>query len=274
MTQSEEVLESAFLQHARKALERLFTLAREKDELNFALSLSTEFKPYTYTSAMEAQRAFKEYEEFLSLPEFYRKNIRLLVILSFYCYVAEAAGLWCIPMCMLQVLAGKTYSLDPFRNLVAKHKGTGKNIAPNANKVMGALAREAEALGLKDVCEVFTNAFDGDLRNGVAHADYVLNEEGIHVRGRHDRARLITWPDLPTMLNNGINLYHVLRDVVGSFEHVYETPKVVTGSINDKDPPGCYMIDCDVDTGMLTVSAGIGITAEDLLQKFRDKRAV
>ena len=204
MFATEQVYESKFLQQASKELKHLFERAREKDELNFALSLSSEFKPYTFTSAMEAQRAFQEYEEFLECEGFRDKPIRTRVALNFYCYVAESAGLWCIPMCMLGIVAGKKYNTDPFRFLVKKHKPTGKNIAPNANKVMAALVEYSTELGLQDVAAVFAKGFDSDLRNGIAHADYALSNEGIHVRGRHDWARLIPWPELQTLVNDGI----------------------------------------------------------------------
>jgi hypothetical protein len=272
-SKDDEVEESEFLKQSRLALEKLFATAREKDELNFALSLSSEFKPYTFTSAMEAQRAFHEYEEFLESKECRDKPIRIRIVLNFYCYVAESAGLWCIPMCMLGVVAGQKYNTDPFRYLVKRHKATGKNIAPNANKVMGALVEYSTELCLHDVATVFTNGFDGDLRNGVAHADYALSNEGIHVRGRHDLARLITWTELQRLVNDGVGLYHVLRDVVSHYQHFYETPRVVNGSMNDRDPVGCYLIHSDATTRTMSVSGGVGFTAETLLERLHAKNA-
>jgi hypothetical protein len=262
--------ESEFLHRARRAFDNLFESAQEKDELNFALSLAAEFKPYRFTSAMEAQVAYREYEEFLELAQFAGKGIRVRVALNFYCYVAEAAGLWCIPMCMLGVIAGEKYNVDPFRPLVRQQSSTGKNVAPNTNKVMGALTSRAEELGLNDVADVFRNAYDADLRNGVAHSDYVLESDGIYVRGRHDMARKISWPELQQLFNDGVGLYHVLRDTVNQYQSQYESPKVVRGTMNDRDPPCYHVIYFDRDKRTMTVMGSHGVTPEKLLEMHRE----
>lgn len=83
---SEEIAtsETGFLDRARATLDDLFERARAKDELNFALSLSGEFKPYTYTSAMESQDAFRDFDEFMALDQFRGRSIRLRVAFSYY----------------------------------------------------------------------------------------------------------------------------------------------------------------------------------------------
>ena len=53
-----------------------------------------------------------------------------------------------------------------------------KSIAPNANKVLGDLGGHSQELGFVEMAEVFRDVFDGDIRNGYAHADYVIWEDG------------------------------------------------------------------------------------------------
>jgi len=260
--------QSNFLEKARAALEHLFESARTKNELNFALSLAPEFKAYTLTSAIDAQRAYREYGDFLQLEQFKGQGIAVRVAMALYCHTAEAAGLWGVPMCQLLVLSGENYTTSPFNYLVAKHKATGQTIAPNANKVMRALADESSAQGMDALAEVFRDAFDPDLRNGFAHADYALSTEGVHVRGRHDQARIIGWPEFHALLNDGIGLLDVLKDVIKQYEIFYQTPRIVAGTTHPEDPIGHWMIYSDPVLRTMTVSGGAGWTPEKLTEKF------
>lgn len=263
---------SAFLSKADRALRHLFECAREKDELSFALSLSPEFKPYTLTSAIDAQKAYREYGEFLGLKQFHGQGIRVRVALAFYCHAAEAAGLWGVPMCMLGVIEGKKYNTDPFFYLVKNHKVSGQLVAPNANRVMGTMAGCASELGLTDLAEVFRDAFDPDVRNGFAHADYALSSEGLHVRGRHDRERIVGWPELERLFNDGVGLFHVLGEVIKHYQDFYQTPKVVFGTWNADEPEGNWLIYSNPETRTMSVSGGPGCTPEALLDGIKAKQ--
>lgn len=266
---SEETLSpsSPFLEKAERALEDLFERARAKDELNFALSLAPEFKAYTLTSAIDATRAVKEYRSFLELEQFYRESIRARVALAYYCHVAEAAGLWGVPMCMLGVLEGEKYNISPFDYLVRNHKVSGETVAPNANKVMGTMAGCADSLGLSELASVFRDAFDPDIRNGYAHADYAISHEGLHVRGRHNRARIISWPEFNGILTDGVGLFDTLGGVITKYQVYYQVPKIVSGTANDLDRVGNWLIYSDPVAKTMSVSGGSGISLESLRKR-------
>lgn len=255
------------LQKYERALNLLFEEARNKDELNFALSLSPEFKAYTLTSAMDAQRAFRDYSDFLNLEQFSGQSIRVRIAMAFYCHIAEAAGLWGVPMCMLLVRAGAHYDLSPFSELVKRHPITGQTIAPNANKTMRYLAEEAKSQGLHELAEVFRDAFDADLRNAFAHSDYALSPEGILVRGRHDQQRTITWQEFGEHLSLGTGLFGVLQQVIAKYEKIYQTPKIVMGTTSDHDPMGTWLIYSNPNSKSMTVTGGPGCTTEFLLKE-------
>lgn len=259
--------EALFLDKARAALDNLFDRARAQDELNFALSLSGEFKAYTYTSAMESQHAFRDFDEFMALDQFRGRPIRLRVAFSYYLYTAESAGLWCIPMAVMGVVAGGHYNVEPFNRWVRRDKATGQNVSPNANKVMNALEGAATNLGLTDLAEVFRDAFDNDLRNGIAHSDYVISpSEGVYVRGRHDRSRLIRFPELESIVQRGIGLLYELRNAVKDAQRIYETPKAVFGTMNDRDPPCWYALYSDPVQHTFSVVGAHGLTEESVLE--------
>jgi len=267
MGEEVSTLEPVFLGKARAAFDNLFERTRAKDELNFALSLSGEFKAYTYTSSMESQYAFQDFDEFMALDQFQNRVIRLRVAFSYYLYTAESAGLWCIPMAVMGVLAGGHYNVEPFNRWVRKDKATGQNVGPNANKVMSVLERSATDLGLADLAEVFRDAFDSDLRNGIAHSDYVISpSEGVYVRGRHDRARLIRFPELESILHRGIGLLYELRDAVNDMKRIYETPKAVFGTMNDRDPPCWHALHSDPVRHTFSVLGGHGLTEASVLE--------
>lgn len=265
-------VQSELLTKARGALGQLFDNAKAKDELNFALSLAPEFKAYTLTSAMDAARAYREYGDFLQLEQFNGQGIRVRVALALYCHTAEAAGLWGVPMCLLLVLSGEHYTTTPFAYLVEKHRVTGKTIAPNANKVMRALADEASSQSLDELAAVFRDAFDPDLRNGFAHADYALSTEGVHVRGRHDRERIIKWPEFHSLLNDGIGLFDVLGQVIVQYQDFYRTPRIVTGTTHPDDPIGHWMIYSDPVACTMSVSGGAGCAPEFLMAQFNARQ--
>lgn len=266
MGESVSTSEAVFLDKARVALDNLFEFARAKDELNFALSLSGEFKAYTYTSAMESQRAFRDFDEFMALDQFRGRPIRLRVAFSYYLYIAESAGLWCIPMAVMGVLAGGYYNIEPFNRWVRKDKATGQNVGPNANKVMSALERAATDLGLTNLAEVFHDAFDNDLRNSIAHSDYAVSpSEGVYVRGRHDHSRLIRFPELESIVQRGIGFLYELRNAVKDTQRIYETPKAVFGAMNDRDPPCWHALYSDPVEHTFSVVGGHGLTEESVL---------
>lgn len=86
---------------------------------------------------------------------------------------------------MMRIASGDDYSLWPFQNLVAKHKASGALIAPNANKIMKDLLGHSHELGLENIKAVIIETFDPDLRNGYAHADYIVWNDGIRLRKRN-----------------------------------------------------------------------------------------
>jgi hypothetical protein len=264
--------EAAFLAKSRAALNDLFERARATDELNFVSCLSGEFKAYTFTSAMESRQAFQDFEDFLALEQFRNKPIRLRVAFSYYLYTAESAGLWCIPMAVMGVLAGGHYNIEPFNRWVRKDKATGQNVGPNANKVMSTLQAAATELGLTDLAEAFRDAFDNDLRNGIAHSDYAVSPaEGVYVRGRDDQSRLIRFVELETILQRGLGLWYELRDTVIAFEQAYLTPRAVFGSLNDRDPPCWHALYRDPVDHTFTITGGHGLTEETVMELVKQK---
>jgi len=251
-----------FLDKAHVALRDLFQRAKAADELNFAFSLAPGSRPYSVSPVFDAHDAFKDYYDFLVNHR--GEKICARIALAFYCHVSEASGFWEIPKNLLCIIKGGTYNPMPFWEFVRLHSTSGQLIAPNANKIMASIAGLANEIGLSDLAGVFRDAFDPDLRNGYAHADYAIDTKGVYVRARYEQARLIEWGEFNLLLDKGINFYSTLMCVVGEFMRQYEVPRVVEGRLNDRDPTCNWRISYDVQKGQFSIIGGVGLTADAL----------
>ena len=154
---------------------------------------------------------------------------------------------------MPRVAEGEKYNPWPFQKLVEKHKATGNIIAPNANKVLRNLSGHAKDLGLDALAEVFRDAFDGDLRSGYAHADYVIWDDGIRLRKRNGgHPRKVTWPEFEALFERGINVFHLLTQLVQEYVRSYCPAKLIQGRLAD-EPEGTWTIYADPEKGTFRI---------------------
>lgn len=245
-SESFEADNEAFFDKVEIAFAELFELAKSKNELHFALSLNPEFRGMQdagWSTAEETIYAFDEYREIIENLKY--KNHKVRVALGFYCNLSEASGYYEIPKNMLRVSDGNHYILWPFKELVKKHKDTGKIIAPNANKVIKDLVGHAQTIGLHNLSEVFRDAFDSDLRNAYAHADYIIWNDGIRLRKRNGGyPRIVKWAEFDFLFNRAINFFHILRSIVNEYILSYNPAKTIVGKLAN-EPEGKWLIQYD-----------------------------
>jgi len=86
------------------------------------------------------------------------------------------------------------------------------------------------------------------------------------VRGRHDRSRLIRFPELESIVQRGIGLLYELNNTVKDTQRIYETPKAVFGTMNDRDPPCWHALYSDPIEHTFSVVGGHGLTEESVLE--------
>lgn len=247
----------AFFVRADASIRKLFEAAKAKNELHFALALMPETRGMQdagWNTAHETQRAFFEYLEFLENLE--SSPIKARVSISFYCHLAEASGFYEVPKNMLRIAGGESHLLTPFKNLVKQHSETGKRIAPNANKVLRDLAGHAATLGLDDLASVFADAFDPDVRNGFAHADYVVWDDGLRLPMRNGgQSRVIPWEDWDFLFNRAANFFNLLQELIAEHIQSYNTPKKIRARLNE-EPEADWVIFQDADTGAFGIRTG------------------
>lgn len=246
-----------FYEKIERAFRDLFEAARNKHELHFAMALMPEMRGMQVTgwnTAADTQHAFDEYIEFLERQEDGRMKCR--VALSFYCHIAEASGYYEVPKNMLRIAGGQSHVLWPFMDLVQAHKQTGERIAPNANKVLKDLAGHAKELRFDELAEVFRDAFDPDVRNGYAHADYIIWNDGLRLPKRNGGyARKVSWKEFNAIFERGINFFHILRHVVGEYVRSYDPPKTIKARLQD-EPEMDWTIYCDPKSGAFGITSG------------------
>ena len=245
-----------FFEKAEKAFAELFKLAKAKNELHFALSLTPEFRGVQgpgWNTADETHRAFEDYLNFINKnPD---SPFKARVGLAFYCHMAEASGFYEIPKNLMRVAEGNRYNLWPFRSLNKKHKTTGEIIAPNANRVLQDLAGHAKELGLTDLAEIFRDAFDSDLRNGYAHADYVIWNDGVRLPKRNGGTpQIVSWPEFSACFDRGINFFNLLREIVNEQKNYYNPAKEIVGQLAE-EPKRTWVIEADPAKGIFSISS-------------------
>lgn len=244
-----------FFDKTERAFRALFDLAQQKNELHFALALMPEMRGMQDAGWCTATEAHKAFDEYLSFIETAKGPIRFRIALAFYCHTAEASGFYEVPKNMLRIAGGEGHVLWPFMHLVESHRLTGERIAPNANKVLKDLAGHAETVGLHELAEVFRDAFDSDIRNGYAHADYVIWDDGLRLRKRNGgQPRVIPWDEFSAIFNRGINVFHILRQLVVEYVQSYAEPRTIRARLNN-EPEGEWTIYCE-PTGAFGITTG------------------
>jgi hypothetical protein len=234
------------LKDAGDALTDLFEAARQKNELQFVFALNPEFRGTRgpgWNSAEECFVAMGDYVRFLNdsndnKPELQRLRIR--VALAYYCHVSEASGFYEVPKNMLRVAEGKNYIITPFMDMVESHKVTGDAIAPNANKILKDLIGHCYALAFKKLAGVLNTLFDSDLRNGFAHADYVIWDDGIRLTKRNGGIpRIVPYDEFNVQIGKAVGFFETLADVRRGFLEIYNPPKTFRGKLGDAPETDC-----------------------------------
>ena len=176
-----------FYKKAERALREVFEKAKAANELHFAMALMPEMRGMQDSGWNTAEEAADAYAQYGALLDKLAQDdvVRVRVVLALYLHTAECSGFYEVPKKMLLTSEGKGNSYLPFQNLVKKNRKTGEAIASNANAIMKDLMGHSWLLGFYELSEVFKEAFDADVRNAIAHADYIIAKDGFRVRKRN-----------------------------------------------------------------------------------------
>jgi hypothetical protein len=234
-----------FYEKAERALRELFEKAKADHEVHFALALMPEMRGMQDAGWNTAEEAVRAYDDFTKHIKSLSNDatVRIRIILAFYMHLAEGAGFYEIPKKMLLTTEGKGNNILPFQRLVKKNRKTGQAIAPNANAIMKDLMGHAWLLGFYELSEVFKDAFDIDVGNSIAHADYILANDGMRLRRRNGgQVRVIPWIEFDALIGRGLNLFSIIRELAVEYVHSYDPPRTVTSRMTNNEPLTDYTI--------------------------------
>jgi hypothetical protein len=121
---------------------------------------------------------------------------------------------------------------------------------------MRDLIGHASELGMKELAEVIRDAFDPDVRNAVAHADYIIRPDGLLLRRRNGGTpRMIRWDEFDALIRRGLDLFDFIRQITSEHVHSYETPKTIRARLAD-EPEQDWTIYCDPKTRAFGFTTG------------------
>jgi hypothetical protein len=252
---------AAFATRCSEAMSALFAMARTREEVQFAWALNPEMRGMQDAGWNTAEESWVALDEYVNLiRRLPNDRMRVRVCLSLYSHLSEASGFYEVPKNMLRIASGQNYHLWPFSGLVRKHAETGAIIVPNANKVMKDLVGHAEELDQRVFKEVLLEAFDPDIRNGYAHADYVIWNDGIRLAKRNGgRPSIVPLDEFISKLNKAICFFQVLRDQIVAAKRSYSVPKRIVGRSNNEGAALPTIISYDENSGRFSIKSGMGL---------------
>jgi hypothetical protein len=218
------------------------------------MALMPEFEGAPDAGWSIAGEALRTYDDFTALVKSLSVDnpARVRVTLAFYAHVAEGSGFYEIPRKLLRTLEGNGNNGIAFQSPAERHRVTGMSVAPDAN-----LIGHATDLGLSDLAEVFRDAFDADIRDAVAHADYILWSDGMRLWRRNDGApRVISWDEFDLLMNRGLNLFALIRQILDEYVRSYDPPKTIRCRLATNEPEADYTVYFDPETGAFGFTAG------------------
>jgi len=252
MTMADKQTE-AYVRKFEDAFSELRNVAKNKNELQFVMALCPEFRGEQdpgWCTWKETCSAYDDYMTFINEGD--ATEIKIRVALSFYCHLSETSGFYECPKNLLRIAGGESYRIWPFLDLNKKHSETGKVIAPNANRIFRDLIGHAFSLDFTDLADTLRDAFDPDIRNGYAHADYILWHDGIRLRKQAGGSpRIVLWDEFDQAFLKAINIFPIIRDSIRDQLAMYSTPKYLVGNFGS-GPDLQYKVHMS-DEGQLTI---------------------
>ena len=178
---------TAYLRALQRQFTYLWAFARRINEVDTAAAISGEFRGSQDAGWSTEQTAYEVFGELKALgnkgapltkPE-------LRQVLCLYAQLAEAGGVYESLLNTMQVAQLKAYNLWPFQDMVRVRHQPRAVIGPNANAMFRRLAEVAAAIGMTELSRLLEITFRDDIRNAMAHADYILGPYGLRLRRRN-----------------------------------------------------------------------------------------
>ncbi|MFZ5738633.1 MAG: hypothetical protein ACOY6K_17360 [Pseudomonadota bacterium] len=248
-------------------LSYLYTFARQINELDFAASLSGEFRgdqDAGWSTTITAHEVFDELITYTN-NKTAKTKAELRIILMLYCQLAEAGGVYETIKNIMGVVSLKPYLLWPFKDLVRVKKEPRRVIGPNANATFRDLATTAKAIGLSRLSLLLEEVFRDDIRNSIYHADYVIWNDGLRLRNRNGGyASKLSFEEVSDAITRSIGFFQVMNWLTDASIKSFNPAKEIVGRFSENFPmPWTVAFDPEIGTfGISGSSPGPATTPE------------
>lgn len=251
----------AYIEALNVQLTYLFAYARKINEVDTAAGLMPEVRGLQdggWSTAATAHEVYRELKALGSKGEpLTRPELRQ--VLCLYAQLAEAGGVYEGLLNTMQVAQLKPYSMWPFQDLVrVQQVPPHAAIGPNANAMFRRLAAVATEIGMPQLARLLELAFRDDIRNGMAHADYILVPTGLRLRRRNGgQPLLVTNAQILTALQIALFFFELLQSHKDDLAKSYRPARTVVGRFSANPPmPVTIELTDDNRFGISTQAAG------------------
>lgn len=230
---------AVYLRTLNTQLTYLFAFAGRINEIDTAAATSAESRGAQdagWNTAETAHQVFAELKalgskgEPLSRPE-------LRQVLSLYAQLAEAGGVYEGLMNTMTIAQLKPWNMWPFQDLVRVRQAPRAVIGPNANLMFRRLADVATEIGMPGLARVLELAFRDDIRNGIAHADYILAPNGLRLRSRNGgQPMVLSFDQVTAALQIALWFFKVLQEFQHRVRASYRPARTVIGRFSANPP--------------------------------------
>jgi hypothetical protein len=234
----------------------LFAYARKINEIDTAAALSGESRGMQdagWNTVATAHEVFNELKE-LGSKKVPLTTAEFRQMLCLYAQLAEAGGVYEGLLNTLQVAQLKAYNLWPFQDLVRVRQEPRAVIGPNANAMFRRLAEIAASIGMTGFAHLLETAFRDDIRNAMAHADYILVPDGLRLRRRNGgQPALLTHAEVIAALQVAVSFFELLQATQRATAESFRPARTVVGRFS-ANPPMPWKIEL-TDKGSFSISS-------------------
>lgn len=217
----------------------LFNFATKINEIDTAMAVFGEQRGMQDAGWNTTGTAYQVYEE---LTDVINKNRQLTLAeyrqtLCLYTHLSEAGGIYEGLQNLLNVPKLLALSMWPFMDMVRVRQTPRAVIGPNANAVFRRLATVAYDIGMPKLGELLENTFRDDIRNAIAHADYVIVPEGLRLPKRNGgNPSIVPNKDVQEAIEIAIFFFEALRAFQQDQLEKYRPAKEVIGKFSANPP--------------------------------------
>lgn len=174
-------------------------------------------------------------------------------MLCLYAQLAEAGGVYEGLLNTMQVAQLKPYNLWPFQDLVRVRHTPRAVIGPNANAMFRRLAEVATTIGMIGLAHLLEIAFRDDIRNAMAHADYILVPEGLRLRRRNGgQSKFVPNAEMVEAVQISIFFFELLHTFRQATAESFRPARTIVGRFS-ANPPMPHKLELK-DDGSLSIS--------------------